>query len=340
MFLASLFRAYNFFISYNSIPILQLFRILIHIKCFSNSYVVCTSNNYYLGFKSRKRIYREINKGEFMSLPDKKIYDGINLPIIYSGLLKELKVNFENSLKNNQEEQVSIVKNNSEKYILYYEAIISYLENINRIHNTIIMCDFTEMIRNYELNKNKINKKEFIEKIEEILKKIIERSFLKIYYCREKYSALFEKIYELCSKALIIENDCNKIRSLYEILLDINFKDDISKDKKDMIINFKYYLLKTKDYDEMEKNIKKIYKDNKKYYKKTFFINFLSCFFDKEEYFILKLLKGSYKSGKYPHKLFLKDNIPKIIESYDDDKCSLVLNNISDSCLIEISEKF
>ena len=336
MFLVSLFRAYSILIYENNKQIIQLSKFLTYNKYFSNSYVICTSNNYYLDYKSRKRRYIETIKGEVICTPDFKICNNINL-LIYSSFLENPEVNFESSLKNSSLEQDSI----ENKINDFYNKIIKYFENGDRVHNCTILLYFKEIMRNYELlNSKKIYEKKIIVKVEEILKKIIQKSFSLNNYKNEKFSILLKKIYESYSKDLNNIIECNKLRSLYEILLDINFKDDISKDKKDMIINFKYYLLKTKDYDEMEKNIKKIYKDNKKYYKKTFFINFLSCFFDKEEYFILKLLKGSYKSGKYPHKLFLKDNIPKIIESYDDDKCSLVLNNISDSCLIEISEKF
>ena len=92
----------------------------------------------------------------------------------------------------------------------------------------------------------------------------------------------------------------------------------------------------------MEKNIKKIFEDNyKKYFDNTYFINFLNCFFNEEEYLMLRLLKGSYKSGKNPDKLFLKDDILNIIiESYSGDKLSFALNNVSIDCKNFILKRF
>ena len=253
----------------------------------------------------------------------------------------ELEVQSQISLKNYQPKLISIDYNNTKKNINYYEAILKYLER-KKIESKIIKSYFLEMIRNYESNKTLINEGEFIAKIEEILKKNIERSFLIKYYTHEPYSAVFEEIYEISSKNLNIEIKYDKTRSLYKLLLDINFEDDISKNKKDVVIKFKDILTKTKDYKEMEINIKKIFEGNyEKYFAKTYFINFLHNFFVEEEYFLLKLLKGSYKNGKNPHIIFLKDDILNIIiESYSGDKLSLVFNNVNFHCRNIILKRF
>ena len=83
----------------------------------------------------------------------------------------------------------------------------------------------------------------------------------------------------MSSKVINIDIDGDKIRSLYELLLDINFEDDFSKDKQDLIVKLKDNFTNTKDLNEMEENIKKIFDENKKYFEKTYFIKFLYFFF-------------------------------------------------------------
>ena len=99
------------------------------------------------------------------------------------------------------------------------------------------------------------------------------------------YSYILKKIYESSSKALNTENECDKIRNLYELLLDINFESSILQNKKDIIMKLKDNLLKTKDYDEMEKNIKKIFKDYIILLKNTTFFKFSIVFFLKKSIF-------------------------------------------------------
>ena len=55
-------------------------------------------------------------------------------------------------------------------------------------------------------------------------------------------------------------------------------------------MKLKDILTKTKDYKEMEINIKKIFDENIKYFVDTYFFKFLHNFFNKEEYFLLVLL--------------------------------------------------
>ena len=62
MFLLSLFRVSNFFISDYNPTILDFFRISIHIKYFSSSYVTCTSQNNDTDDKSRKRKINELEE--------------------------------------------------------------------------------------------------------------------------------------------------------------------------------------------------------------------------------------------------------------------------------------
>ena len=255
MILVSLFIASNLFIPNNYKTNIQLLRISMHVKYFSNSYVICTSHNNDTDNKSRKRKfneYSEFKEKKLIALPDIK-NNKIEDLSCFSSLFIKSEVYSENFNKNNKQEQVHV----ENEINGFYNDIIEYLEKNKRIHNNIILRYFKKLIRNYELIKNKINKKEFITKIEEILKKIIEKSFLNKYYNCENYSSLFQKIYESSSKALNIETGSDKIRNLYELLLDIKIEDNFSKDKKDMIINFKYILLNTKDYKEMEVNIKK-----------------------------------------------------------------------------------
>lgn len=99
-----------------------------------------------------------------MSLLDIKIHDEIDL-YIHSCFLLEPEVNFENSLKNNQKEQVSIHNEINN----LYEKTKNYFEKSKKKENIIILRYFKKIIINYKLLEvNKINKKEFIAKIEEI----------------------------------------------------------------------------------------------------------------------------------------------------------------------------
>ena len=446
MILVSLFIASNLFIPNNYRTIIQLLRISMHVKYFSNSYVICTSHNNdiykelkkrkineleeefneFIKFKLNKSKEEELksttdiknNKIEYLTsysslfqetevysenslesnhqlealdlsvssclLPKQEVNSKISSEsnnqvessdlLSSSYLLPELKVHSKNfsdnnqpeiielsdsscmslepemqsqiSSKNNQPKRISIDNNNTEEYINNYEAILKYLKIKTNFNSGTILRDFKETIRNYESNKSLINKKELIiAKIEEILKKIIEKC-ISIIDCRnESYSKLLIEICESSKKALDIE--FNKIRSFYELLLDINFEDDYSKNKKKVIMKLKdALLLKTKDFDEMEINIKKIFNDKKKYFEKSSFINFLHHFFNKEEYFLLRLFKGSYKSGYSAYKLFLKKDtlkirdIMEIIKFYKDDKLFLVFRNVSISCLNKFLKDF
>ena len=342
----SLLETSDFFISNNNTPILQLFRIFTHMKYFSGLYVVCTSNNNDLVDKSRKRNFDEFNEENSLSLQqnikNKKIED-LSRPFDF---IVESEESHENPSKNNTPKQV-IIEYKTEKYICnLYFCIINYITKNDLINYDKILSLFEEMIRNYELNKNMINKKEFKLKIETILKILIEKSFLLSKSIIEKYSFLLKEIYESSSKALDIEIECDKIKDLYEYLLDMNFENDISQNKKYNIMKFKDILLKTKDYDIMEENIKKNFYDNSEIFVNTKFFKIFHCFFSQEEYFLLKLFRGSYLYGKNNLYSFLKDkslkieDIMKIIESYDENKLFLVFNNVSFNCLNEILKRF
>ena len=177
MLLVSLLETSDFFISNNNTPILQLFRIFTHIKYFSDSYVVCISNNYDLVDKSRKRNFDEFNEENSLSLQqnikNKKIED-LSRPFDF---IVESEESHENPSKNNTPKQV-IIEYKTEKYICnLYFCIINYITKNDLINYDKILSLFEEMIRNYELNKNMINKKELKLKIETILKIIIKKSF-------------------------------------------------------------------------------------------------------------------------------------------------------------------
>ena len=345
MFAVSLFITSNLFISDNFTPILQLSRIYTYMECFSNPYVICTNPNNDLDNKSRKRKFNEL-KEEVIILSDLKNNKNEDLsgssaffqePILYS----------ENSSKNNLVEQASIENNEIRKYIVFL-----YLKIINNLNDTVILiydkikssCD--DMIEYYRFHSNVINKKEFITKIEEILKKLIEKSFTLNRYYKQNYTSLFQEIYKSSLKVLNVEIEGCKIRNLYELLLDINFKDVDSKNKKNMIMKLKEIFLKTEDLKKLEKNIKEILEDNKRYFGKSRFIQFLYNFFNKEEYLILKLIKNSYKKGKNSYTLFLEDDVMKIedimeiIKSFEDDKLFFAFRNVSISCLNEIFKRF
>ena len=153
---------------------------------------------------------------------------------------------------------------------------------------------------------------------------------------------------ELSSKALKGETECDKIKKLYELFLDINFVDDISKDKKEIIMKLKGIFLKTKNLNEIKENIKKIFDDNKKYFVNTFFIKFLYIFFEKDEYFFLRLIYGSYKHCENPNELLNKKYILEIeyimitviSYAYDEIFFGLVFKNVSSNLLNEILKRF
>lgn len=63
-------------------------------------------------------------------------------------------------------------------------------------------------------------------------------------------------------------------------------------------MKLKYNLLKTKSVNEIKKNIEKIFDENVKIFLNTCFLNFLHCFFNEEEYYMLKLLKECYFYAK------------------------------------------
>ena len=72
MLIQYFFRAFNCIGFANNTQILQLFKISMRLKCFSHSYVICTSQNNDTDDKSRKRKFNEIeeefnecNKHEF-----------------------------------------------------------------------------------------------------------------------------------------------------------------------------------------------------------------------------------------------------------------------------------
>ena len=69
-------------------------------------------------------------------------------------------------------------------------------------------------------------------------------------------------------------------------------------------------------------------------------MNFLHNFFDREEYFLLRLLKGSYLHQINNVKLILDDDMIKIIESYEDDKLFMVFKNINNDHLNRIFKRF
>ena len=174
----SLLETSDFFISNNNTPILQLFRIFTHIKYFSDSYVVCISNNYDLVDKSRKRNFDEFNEENSLSLQqnikNKKIED-LSRPFDF---IVESEESHENSSKISQPEQDFIEQNMIQKSIneLYSKIFINLTNNESLYYDKVFYL-FEEMIRNYELNKNMINKKELKLKIETILKIIIKKSF-------------------------------------------------------------------------------------------------------------------------------------------------------------------
>ena len=330
------------------------------------------------------KLYKELNEfndfnEELIETPDIKIHNEIDFSI-YSCFSPETESNFENSdkynqledldlsnpsfflpesevhsqnfLESNQSEKVYIESNNTEKDINYFfEKILKLLDKnkqkyLTKLIYNRINSEFIKMIEYYENNKNKIYEKELIVKIEIIIKKIIKKCLSIEYSENDLYHSLFKKIYESYSKALDIK--CNKIRSLHEILSDINFEDDISKNKKDIIMNLKDILTNTKDFNEIEENIKKIFKEdkNKKYFMSFRFFKFLFTFFNKKEIFLLRLIRGTYKSGKHSYNYFLKDDILKIedimdiIKSYEDYKLFFVFRNVSCSCLNIILKKF
>ena len=93
-------------------------------------------------------------------------------------ILSEQEVHSHISIKSNRPEQVFIDNNTEEDINNFFHKIFRYLKIKKRGYSFILQY-LKKIIEYYELNKNKINKKEFIAKIEEILKKIIERSFIK-----------------------------------------------------------------------------------------------------------------------------------------------------------------
>ena len=323
------------------------------------------------------KLYKELNEfndfnEELIETPDIKIHNEIDFSI-YSCFSPETESNFENSdkynqledldlsnpsfflpesevhsqnfLESNQSEKVYIESNNTEKDINYFfEKILKLLDKnkqkyLTKLIYNRINSEFIKMIEYYENNKNKIYEKELIVKIEIIIKKIIKKCLSIEYSENDLYHSLFKKIYESYSKALDIK--CNKIRSLHEILSDINFEDDISKNKKDIIMNLKDILTNTKDFKEMEINIKKIFDENEKYFASTDFIKFLHNFFNNEEYFLLRLIFGTYKKGSNIYESLKANNrLNIIIESYDGDKLSLVFNNVCNKCLNIILKRF
>ena len=91
----------------------------------------------------------------------------------------------------------------------------------------------------------------------------------------------------------------------------------------------------------MEKNIKKIFEDNnKKHLKNSNFIHFIHCFFNKEEYFFIRLIFGSYFYNKIDHNIILDEDIQNIIISCKFEKLFLVLKNVNTYYLNEILKIF
>ena len=268
---------------------------------------------------------------------------------VSSSLLPEPELHSQISPKSNQPVQISINNNEENLNDICLNILIFLDKNNSKIFThkifNIFYTEFVDMIEYYELHKNKINEKEFISKIEEIFKKIIERSFQLNDYGKEKYTKLINKIYESSSKYLKNEDERDKAKILYKLLLDINFIDIISKNKKKVIENFKNIKFETEDLKKLEENVKKIFDDNKKYFVRTHFFKFLHNFFNKKEYFLLRLLKGSYKTGYNPYKFFLEDDILKIgdimeiIKYYKNDKLFFVFRNVSNKCSNIILER-
>ena len=128
MFLVSLFRTSNLFIYINYTQILQLLNISTQIKYFSNSYVICTSNNNDISDKMNKRKFNEIKEEELASLSAIK-YNKIEDKSTISGLLQESEIYIENSSKNNHPEKVFISNNNIDKDINnFFDKVLVYLE--------------------------------------------------------------------------------------------------------------------------------------------------------------------------------------------------------------------
>ena len=299
MFLLFLFGVSNFFISDINTLIFKLLKISTYMKYFSNSYAICTNLNNDLDNVSRKRKFNEFNEAKETNEVKEKneSLSGIrfksdNYLLINPNILLKPEVNSINSSKSNQPEQVSISNENIEKRINdFFDKTLRYLKTRNRLHNKVILLYFSEIMKLYESNINIINKKILKAKIEEVLKAIIQKSFILTGYYKEKYSFLLKEIYKISSKAFKNDIECDRIKNLYELLLDIKFNDIISKCKKAMIKNLKDNFTNTKDLKEMEKNIKKILTENLLIYSGTGFTNFLKIFFHDDEYFWIKLLK-------------------------------------------------
>ena len=129
MFLLSLFRVSNFFISDYNPTILEFLRISIHIKYFSSSYVTCTSQNNDIYDISRKRKFYELEEefkefNEFIELTPEEFneYKKIELIsltnmknsktedlIISSAFLQEQAVNFENFIESYGQEDLDLL---------------------------------------------------------------------------------------------------------------------------------------------------------------------------------------------------------------------------------------